>query len=131
MPEFGDSDLNAMLGEPFGKPLTAAGQSDWGVLTQSSEIILAGTVIHLGPSVLAKRSLFGGLTYGSSLSIGGNVYRVEHEPITGGDGALCRIPLTLLGVLAPAVAIYQLVTADGGRPLATGEGGKLLQTQAI
>jgi hypothetical protein len=96
MPANFAADLNAMLGEPFGSPITAAGQSDSGVLTKSSEIVLGGDFVFVGPSVLAKSELFGGLEYGALMQIGGENYKVLHEPITAGDGLLCRIPLQLV-----------------------------------
>ena len=131
MPANFDADLDAMLGEPFGSPLTAAGQSDWGVLTLESEIVFGGDLIHVGPSVLANRSLFGSLGYGASLTIEGSTYQVEHQPITGGDGKLCRIPLKLLQVAPPTFQIFRLVAADTGQPLVTADTGQPLQTQPI
>ena len=70
-----DADLDAMLGEPFGSPLTAAGQSDWGVMTFEGMMLFENEVVHVGPSVLAKRSLYGNLDYGSLLTFEGTYTR--------------------------------------------------------
>jgi hypothetical protein len=123
-----DADLDAMLGEPFGSPLAAAGQSDWGVMTYEGTMIFGNEVVHVGPSILARRSLYDGLDYGDLLTFEGSVYKVLHKPLTGGDGKLCRIPLQFQG---PAILlqVFALTTADSGRQFVTTDTGQPIHTQ--
>jgi hypothetical protein len=37
--------------------------------------------------------LFGGLNYGDSITVDGNNYKAEQQPMLFDDGALCRVPL--------------------------------------
>jgi hypothetical protein len=90
----------------FGVPVTAGASSGLGILDQNSEMLLNGDVVSVDYALTCPVALFGGLSYGSAITVNGINYQVRHEPMRLDDGTFCVVPLTKL---APDV------TASGGR----------------
>jgi hypothetical protein len=90
----------------FGVPVTAGASSGLGILDQNSEMLLNGDVVSVDYALTCPVALFGGLSYGSAITVNGINYQVRHEPMRLDDGTFCVVPLAKL---APDVA------ASGGR----------------
>jgi len=65
-----------------------------GLLRKDSEIQVEDRLVIVD-AVLRNipTALLGGLSYGELITVAGQAYRVEHDPIKLGDGAYCSIPL--------------------------------------
>jgi len=90
----------------FGVPVTAGALSGLGILDQNSEMLLGDQVVSVDYALTCEVALFGGLSYGSAITVDGVNYQVRHGPTRLDDGTFCVVPLAKL---APDV------TASGGR----------------
>lgn len=99
--------VDAALLDDFAVPVTIDGTTGLGILDRQSEIILGGEVVIIDYSLLAKTSFAGALTYGDAVTVDGQAYKVEHQPLRLDDGAFCRVPLVL-----PVVAANNITTLD-------------------
>lgn len=96
-----------LLLSDFGLSITAGAVSGLCILDENSEIILGGQVVMVDYTATCRTDMFGGLQYGSGVSVDGKGYTVRHEGLRLGDGAFCVIPLERLeiqnGTVPPAV----------------------------
>lgn len=100
-------DLDLFLAD-FAVPVTANGVSGSGILDQNSEIILGGEVAMIDYVLTVKTSEFGSLAYGDLITVDGDTYKVETQPLRIDDGRFCKVPLVL------TVAVnYKLLLEDG------------------
>ncbi len=118
--DFLDLDMGAV-------PVIAGAVTGLGYLDLNSEIIFDGGVTIIDYLLTAKTSQFGGLQYGSALTVNGESYRVEMQPQRFNDGGFCKIPLVkIAAVVVPLVS--RLLRTGSGLILTTGS-GRSLQTQ--
>lgn len=94
-----------------GVSVTAGAVSGFGQLDQNSELVMSGQVVSVDYALSCATALFGSLQYGDIIAVGGNNYRVQHEPVKIGDGTDCIVPLEFI-----ATGTY-LTTQDGRRLL--------------
>lgn len=80
----------------FGVSVTAGAISGIGVLDQNSQISLQGQIIMVNYALTCRTDVFGQLQHGAAITIAGEVYEVDHEPIRIADGVYCVIPLERL-----------------------------------
>jgi hypothetical protein len=80
----------------FGVSVTAGAVSGLGLLDQNSQMVIGDQVVSIDYGLTCEVALFGGLSYGSAITIDGNNYQVRHEPMRLDDGTFCIIPLTKL-----------------------------------
>ena len=84
--------VNRNLG---GVPVIWGAVSGEGVLEQNSEMVLDDQVISVEYALHnLPTAQFGGLTYGSSITVDGVAYQVRHEAMKVGDGRYCVVPLS-------------------------------------
>jgi hypothetical protein len=86
----------------FGVPVTAGGSSGLGILDQNSEMLLGDQVVSVDYALTCEVALFGGLSYGSAITVNGVNYQVRHEPMRLDDGTFCVVPLAKLAPDASA-----------------------------
>lgn len=77
----------------FGVPVTAGAVSGLGMLDQNSEIILGGEITIIDYLLTVPTATFGSLTYGDTLTVDADTFRVETQPQRFDDGTFCRVPL--------------------------------------
>ena len=80
----------------FGVPVTAGASSGLGILDQNSEMLLGDQVVSVDYALTCPVALFGGLSYGSAITVAGTSYEVRHEPMRLDDGLFCIVPLALV-----------------------------------
>ena len=80
----------------FGVSVTAGAVSGLGILDQNSEMLLGDQVVSVDYALTCQASLFGGLNYGSAITVAGTSYEVRHEPMRLDDGTFCVVPLALV-----------------------------------
>ena len=85
-------DLDFLLAD-FGASVTAGAISGVGVLDVNSQIALQGQVIMVNYALTCRTDLFGSLQHGAAITVNGEVFKVDHEPMRVADGAYCVIPL--------------------------------------
>ena len=100
------SDDATLFLADFGVSVTAGAVSGLGILDQNSEMLLGDQVVSVDYALTCQASLFGGLNYGSAISVAGVNYQVRHAPMRLDDGTFVVVPLAKL---APDA------TASGGR----------------
>ena len=100
------SDDATLFLADFGVSVTAGAVSGLGILDQNSEMLLGDQVVSVDYALTCQASLFGGLNYGSAISVAGVNYQVRHAPMRLDDGTFVVVPLNKL----PPDA-----TASGGR----------------
>jgi len=81
----------------FGVPVTAGAASGLGILDQNSEMLLGDQVASVDYALTCEASLFGGLDYGSAITVNNVNYQVRHQPMLTGDGMFCVVPLVKVG----------------------------------
>jgi hypothetical protein len=75
-----------------------------GMFDQKSELVLDGQVISVENALTIKTSELGSLTYGDSITVDDQPYRVRQEPYRMADGLLSIVSLERVeAVVAPAV----------------------------
>jgi hypothetical protein len=57
-------------------------------------MLLGDQVVSVDFALTCQASLFGGLQYGSNVTVNGTNYQVRHEPLRQDDGVFCVVPLT-------------------------------------
>jgi hypothetical protein len=77
----------------FGVSVTAGAISGIGVLDQNSQIALQGQIIMVNYALTCRTDLFGNLQHGAAITVAGEPYEVDHEPIRIADGVYSVIPL--------------------------------------
>lgn len=116
IPTLGKDDLSAFLDlEGFGVPVTAGATSGVGILDVDSEVVMGGEVVMIDYLLTVPTQLFGGLNYGDSITVDGNNYKAEQQPMLFDDGALCRVPLAKIEGFTYLTTLsgLRLVTLDG------------------
>jgi hypothetical protein len=104
-------DLNG-----FGVPVTAGAVSGVGILDQNSEIALGGEAVFIDYLLIVQTSAFGGLSYGDTITVNGENFKVEHQPMRFDDGAFCKVPLMKIAAVSNNITTLsglRLVTQDG------------------
>jgi len=104
-------DLNG-----FGVPVTAGAVSGVGILDQNSEIALGGEAVFIDYLLIVQTSAFGGLSYGDTITVNGENFRIEHQPMRFDDGAFCKVPLMKIAAVSNNITTLsglRLVTQDG------------------
>lgn len=111
----------------FGVSVTAGAISGIGMLDQNSQISLQGQVIMVNYALTCRTDLFGSLQHGSALTIAGEVFKVDHEPIRFADGMYCVIPLERLQGYEAEVAdiVLNSEDADSEDTIAYAGGGQV------
>ena len=110
-------DLNG-----FGVPVTAGAVSGVGILDLNSELILGGEINMIDYMLTVPTATFGGLGYGSAITVDGQTFKCETEPMRFDDGAFCRVALIKV---AAATVGNNIVTLSGDR-LVTLSGDRLV-----
>ena len=95
--------------------VVAGAVSGHGFLSQNSELILGGEITIIDYLLTVPTALFGGLTYGDTLTADGNTYKVEHQPMRFDDGTFCRVPLVKI-----TAEQANGIILDGGGALSSG-----------
>jgi hypothetical protein len=94
-------DLDVFLTD-FGVSVTAGAVSGLGVLDMPGQSIMGDMVISNGYRVTCRWDEFGDLAYGDSVTVDGEVYRVqENKQIS--DGKFCSIEMERVGDAPPWV----------------------------
>jgi len=104
-------DLNG-----FGVPVTAGAVSGVGILDENSEIALGGEAVFIDYLLIVQTSAFGGLSYGDTITVNGENFKVEHQPMRFDDGAFCKVPLMKVAAVSNNITTLsglRLVTQDG------------------
>jgi len=112
-------DLNG-----FGVPVVAGAVSGVGILDQNSEIILGGEITIIDYLLTVPTATFGGLGYGSVITVDGTGYRCETQPQRFDDGSFCRVALVPFAAAARYIATLSglAIKARDGRVLVTRPG---------
>jgi len=92
--------------EDFGVTVTANGITGLGILDMPGEYVANGRVITNEYMLRAETALFGGVTYGDSVSVGNDSFTVREAPLLVDDGMFCLMLLT-------KVAVGKLLLEDG------------------
>jgi len=100
--DFLDLDMGAV-------PVIAGAVTGLGYLDLNSEIIFDKGVTVIDYLLTAQTNLFGSLSYGTAISVGGQAYKVEMEPQRFNDGAFCKIPLAKIDAPGP---LYVILNGD-------------------
>jgi len=93
--------------------VTAGAVSGRGFLLQNSEIILGGEITVIDYLLEVLTAEFGSLSYGDTLIVDGQYYKVETQPQRFDDGTFCRVPL--VPTTAPVAAANNITTLAGLR----------------
>jgi hypothetical protein len=102
-------DLNG-----FGVPVVAGAVSGVGILDMNSELILGGEINVINYLLTVPTATFGGLGYGSVITVDGTGYKCETQPMRFDDGAFCRVALVLVPMNGiTTLAGLRLTTLDG------------------
>jgi hypothetical protein len=115
-------DLNG-----FGVPVVAGAVSGVGIFDKGGELVLNGQAVDVDYLLTVPTSTFGSLGYGDAITVDGQAYKVEYQPMEFDDGTFCRVPL----IKSAAVAIpllSRLLRTGSGMVLRSGA-GQALQTQ--
>lgn len=98
----------------FGVSVTAGAVSGLGLLDQNSQMVIGDQVVSIDYGLTCEVALFGGLTYGSAITIDGDNYQVRHEPMRLDDGTFCIVPLVKLApdTSAPGGRLRTMGLAD-------------------
>jgi riboflavin synthase alpha subunit len=99
-------DVSADFLQDFGVSITAAGTSSLGILDAPGEYVADGRVITDEYVLRAESALFGGLTYGDSITVDSQSYTVREAPLLVDDGMFCLVLLT-------KTALGHLLLEDG------------------
>ena len=91
--------VNRQLG---GVSVVAGALSGVGIFDMPSEQIVDGMVITTGYRLDCDAATFGELGYGASVTVDGDVYRLQENMLIG-DGSLCRMLLERVGDAPPWV----------------------------
>jgi len=101
----------------FGVTVTSGAVSGMGILDMPGEAILDGMVISTDYRVRCLASLFGGLAWGSSITVGGTAYTVREVRLVD-DGVFCEITLQQsLGNYIATISGLRLTALNGDRIL--------------
>jgi hypothetical protein len=102
-------DLNG-----FGVPVVAGAVSGVGILDLNSELILGGEINVIDYLLTVPTATFGGLGYGSVITVDGAGYKCETQPMRFDDGTFCRVALVPVAVNGiTTLAGLRLTTLDG------------------
>lgn len=93
------SDLDLLLGPPFGKAVVAGAVSGYGILDMPTQVIADGMVLTTEYKLTVRTDQFGGLKYGDAVTVDGLSYAVR-EPMLIDDGLFTELLLTRLEVVA-------------------------------
>ena len=74
-------------------PVVAGAVSTTGMFDQKSEIVLDGQVVSVENALTIKTSELGWLSYGFLVTVDGQAYRVQSEPMRMADGLLSVVSL--------------------------------------
>jgi hypothetical protein len=112
-------DLNG-----FGVPVVAGAVSGVGILDMNSELILGGEINVIDYLLTVPTATFGGLGYGSVITVNGAGYKCETQPMRFDDGTFCRVALVPFVAAARYIATLSglAIKARDGRILATRPG---------
>jgi hypothetical protein len=118
-------DLSAFLDlNDFGVPVVAGAVSGVGILDMNSELILGGEINVIDYLLTVPTATFGGLGYGSVITVDGTGYKCETQPMRFDDGTFCRVALVPFAAAARYIATLSglAIKARDGRILATRPG---------
>ena len=102
-------DLDTFVdADEFAVSVSINGTTGTGILDQNSDVTLGGEVVFIDYILTARTSFAGSLSYGDQITVDGNTYKVEMQPLRVDDGAFCRVPLVL-----SAIAAFKLLLEDG------------------
>jgi hypothetical protein len=107
--------------------VVAGAASGRGFLAQNGELILNGQAVDVDYLLTVPTATFGNLGHGNAITVDGQTYKVEYQPMPFGEGEFCRVPL----IKSAAVAIpllSRLLRTGSGMVLRSGA-GQALQTQ--
>jgi len=94
--------------EDFGKPVTAGAVTGLGIMEHNAELILGGEMSAMEYVLVALTSTFGGLSYGQTITVDGQAYKVEGRPMPFDDGTFCRIFLNIVeGVIVASLLLLE------------------------
>jgi len=96
--------------------VVAGAVSGRGFLAVNSELILGGEAVMIDYLLTVETAAFGSLGYGDTITVDGQNYKVEHQPMRFDDGAFCRVPLVKSAAVANNITTLsglRLVTQDG------------------
>ena len=83
-----------------------------GLLRKNTELVIKGQAVVVDAVIEnLPFSIFGELTYGDQITVGGETYIVDHDVMRFEDGAFCRVPLT--GPITLATTWPTLTTTTG------------------
>lgn len=108
--------VDAAMLDDFGVTVTIGGTTGLGILDQQSEIILGGEAVMVDYTLVGLTSFVGDLSYGDTITVDGQTYKVEGQPLRLDDGALSRVPMVITAVAANNITTLdsrRLVTLDG------------------
>jgi hypothetical protein len=105
-------DLSVFLDlDGFGVPVSAGAVSGVGILDLNSELILGGMINTIDYMLTVPTATFGGLGYGDAITVDGQSYKVETQPMRFDDGTFCRVSLEKVEPVPGAFTF--LVTLNG------------------
>jgi len=94
--------------------VVAGAVSGRGFLMQNSELILGGEINVIDYLLTVPTATFGGLGYGSVITVDGTSYKCETQPMRFDDGTFCRVALVPVAVNGiTTLAGLRLTTLDG------------------
>lgn len=99
--------VDAAMLDDFGVTVTISGTTGLGILDQQSEIILGGETVIIDYTLVGLTSFVGDLSYGDTINVDGQAYKVEGQPLRLDDGALSRVLM-----VPSAVAAFKLLLED-------------------
>jgi hypothetical protein len=87
-------DLSVFLDfDGFGVPVTVGAVSGVGIFDKGGELVLNGQAVDVDYLLTVPTSTFGNLGYGNAITVDGQTYKVEYQPMPFDDGTFCRISL--------------------------------------
>ena len=106
-------DLSVFLDlDGFGVPVNAGAVSGVGVLDLNSELILGGMINIIDYMLTVPTATFGSLGYGDAITVDGQAYKVETQPMRFDDGTFCRVSLMKLEQILASV--FQVDVFESG-----------------
>jgi hypothetical protein len=107
--------------------VVAGAASGRGFLAQNGELILNGQAVDVDYLLTVPTSTFGSLGHGNAITVDGQAYKVEYQPMPFGEGEFCRVPL-IKSAAAIIPRASRAFRTGSGMVLRSGA-GRALQTQ--
>ncbi len=105
--------------------VVAGAASGRGFLKMNGELILNGQAVDVDYLLTVPTTIFGGLGYGEALTVNGQSYKVEYQPMPFDTGMWCRIPL----MKTTAVPMVSRIFRTGSGMVLRSGAGQILRTQ--